>query len=180
MKQHWNKETLRNLYYTQGLNLRKIGERYGVTRERIRQVMEYYGIPRITSRVGGMEHKPYKRRYKSAEDYIRFGKGHPQVIRSYLDTTHLMCAECGSERNIHIHHIVYPAKSLEDIQFLCAVCHCLKHRKMISLARQIDLFNDYKKGMSYKKLMAKYDISKATVSIVLTKIKNGWHTYRNN
>lgn len=42
------------------------------------------------------------------------------------------CAECGSEDNIQIHHIIYRSKggadTIDNLKCLCAECHYKKHR----------------------------------------------------
>jgi len=53
------KKDLEEMYYQQHLTLREIGEHYGVCRERIRQIMEEFGIKRDTNRRGGI---PLKKR----------------------------------------------------------------------------------------------------------------------
>lgn len=179
MKHKWDKGNLRELYFEQGKTLQEIGELYGVTKERVCQVMDSYSMPRIRSRATTFGHREYRPRYASLEDYIGGTyEARTDMIRKYLDIDTIRCSECGSSRNIHLHHITYPAKSIEDIQPLCAVCHKLKHIKGMTLIRQMDLFYDYKKGLSYTTLATQYNISKASVNAILRKIRNGWHTTR--
>jgi len=45
----WDKEELTRLYVEDGLTLEAIGQRYGVSRERVRQVVEKFGLKRHVS-----------------------------------------------------------------------------------------------------------------------------------
>lgn len=44
------KQQLIDLYYQQNLTLQQIGDKFGVTREYVRQVMEKYDLPRFTKK----------------------------------------------------------------------------------------------------------------------------------
>ena len=175
----WTKAELTNLYHSQGKTLAEIGDSKGVTREYVRQCMQFFGIPRIKHR----KRKPYRLRYDSLDNYLRNSKASLRsqlttIKRRYIDSSKLLCSECGSSQHILIHHIRYRSNSLEDIQFLCASCHTLKHRGKVSLAKQFDLFNDFERGIPYKELMQRYGISQTATYLIIRKIRNGWHTQR--
>lgn len=40
------------MYYQEHMTLQQIGDKYGISRERVRQIMERYDIPRNTKRGG--------------------------------------------------------------------------------------------------------------------------------
>lgn len=170
----WNKEELTELYCKKGMTLAEIGKVKGVTRERVRQCMELYKIPRDKHRPHTIVHP----RYKSLEDYLykSTAKNPSNFFRKYKDL--FKCAECGSTQHLHFHHIIYPAKSLEDIQPLCCSCHVIKHRGKVSLVQQVDLYLKYQAGATASQLSKEYNISIACCYVIVRKLKNGWHTTR--
>lgn len=105
-------DTLIRLYYTEGKTLQEIGKGYGVTRQRVKQVMEKFGIPCITKRSN--PHPDNHMKYDTIDDYLAGhrvrGRGDTKVMRRFLDRSR--CSECGSTRNVDIHHINYPATSV--------------------------------------------------------------------
>ena len=48
-KTEWNKGELTHLYWDEDKTLQEIGDLFGVTRERVKQVMERFSIPRKKS-----------------------------------------------------------------------------------------------------------------------------------
>lgn len=173
---YWDKEELTELYYTQGKTLEEIGIEKGVTRERVRQCMEHYNIPRRPKKGGSRKSHPY---FRSLEDYLSRSKGSSSGYIKIFFPDNLYCSECGSSKHIHIHHIIYPAKAINDLQILCSSCHKLKHNNKMTLIRQHDLFNDYKTGnYTYKSLALKYNIHLSLVSVIIRKLRNNWHTLR--
>jgi len=174
-KTDWSREELNRLYWVEGQSLQQIGDLYGVTKERIKQVMEQFLIPR--RKKWGNHHRPHPLRFKNLSDYLLHGNYNTPTIRKFLPKN-LACSECGSRRYLHMHHIIYPAKVWDDIQLLCASCHKMKHIGRMTLIKQIDLYNDYCSGICGRTLAIKYDISKASVYNVIKKIKNGSHTLR--
>lgn len=173
-----SKDILNDLYNKQGKTLKEIGQIYSITRERVRQIMESFGIKRNRFRPHKQPHKRFFI-YNSLEEYLL------RDIRR-LDATSVLerflpkvfCAECGSKRHLHFHHIKYKATSQEDIQVLCASCHKMKHKKGMTLIKQAGLYADYLSGMPYRQLMAKYNLSQPGVYQTIVKVRDGWHTYR--
>jgi 5-methylcytosine-specific restriction endonuclease McrA len=52
--------------------------------------------------------------------------------RSALERAGGRCGECGSERNLHVHHLTYKRHGNElqrDLRVLCARCHGRRHRQ---------------------------------------------------
>ncbi len=175
----WEKEreNIFRFYHKDNQTLALIGEKYGVTRERMRQVMEGLGIKRFTERSSQGKSMP---RYVDILSYLKSGtrKGREAtgVLRRLLKP--INCGECGSKRNLHIHHIKYPALEIDDIQILCASCHYTKHRKSMSYARQLELYQRFNNGECYKDLAKHYNISIKNVYLILRKIRNGAETIR--
>lgn len=177
----WDKNKLEEQYKT--MTLADIGKYYGVCGERVRQVMNEYGLSptRRRKRI----HPRQFRKYSSISDFLIRHSSEAKCdaltyIYKFLPEV-IYCQECGaptSGRRRHIHHIVYPARAVEDIQILCAQCHVIKHRGKISYVKQLDLYNDYKGGMIGRELATKYNISIPLVYKVVRKIKNGYRTLR--
>jgi DNA-binding CsgD family transcriptional regulator len=168
-KKDWSKDELIQLYTIEGKTLQQIGDLYGVTRERVKQVMERYSIPR-RDRFSCQKDAPHRLPFKNLSDYLARGKDHRQTMRKFLPEI-LLCAECQSDKNIHIHHIIYPARGLKDIQLLCKSCHFIKHRNGISYIHQIDIYNSYVSGVTTMQLSEEYDCARVTIYKIIAKIK---------
>jgi len=181
----YRRESLYRLYHIDHKTLQEIGDLYDVTRESIRQVFNKLDILTIKKRLEtfGTHRKSWNvLRYKTLTDYLNSTSAkngfNTQQLKKYFSELELHCSECGSNQNIHFHHIVYPAQSLQDIQILCASCHRIKHHNKFSLVQQIDLYNEYLDGASGVALAIKYSISQALAYKIIHKLKNGWHTLR--
>ena len=170
----WDKEELERLYWTDGKSLQEIGVLFGVTRERVNQIMKRFLIPRrdLASRQKNRPHQSNPH-FKGLADYLERGKDYTETMRKYLPAN-ISCGECGSRVNIEVHHIKYPAYARNDIQILCKSCHCTKHRKGIGYVQQIDIYNAFSSGISVKQLCDKYHITPRLVYKITAKIKNGY------
>ncbi len=174
----WSKEELRRLYSVEGKTLQEIGDLFGVSRERVRQMMAKFGLERGYHKSANW----WKSRegYHSLEEYIANAhkrQGDNLLLRKFIKKT--ICSECGRFHNkLHIHHIVYPISSLDDIQILCPSCHAVKHKSKVTFAKQIDLFNLYTWGVSAKDLAIKYNIKKITVYKIIEKIRSNRMAYK--
>lgn len=174
----WNRGNLARLYNTEGKTLQEIGDIYGVSRERIRQVMDKLGLPRNTRRSN--PHLVGNTLYKSFQEYLdsaplRKKDGSKVLCRFFAK---LLCSECGSIKHLHLHHINYPATKQEDIQILCASCHKMKHNGKMSYAKQLDLYHRYKAGETVKFLAKDYGLSNVLIHKIIHKIKNGLHALK--
>ena len=171
---NWSRGKLDILYNKDKKTLQEIGDLYGVSRERIRQVMEEFGLARGSNR-STSERRRDKRVYRTLEEFL----GRPddrQTLTTpafYKLIRNLHCSECGRAKNIHIHHIIYPAIKLEDIQILCASCHYAKHRRGITYMKQIDIYNQYMAGETTIELAGKYQVNPNLIYAILRKIRNG-------
>ena len=172
----WNKEELRTLY--EKYTLEEIGLQKGVTRERVRQVMERFGIPRNTLSTRRPS-KTYKPRYiyTNLHAFLSQGKKHngqretTKVLRRFISTTR--CSECGKQsKKINIHHINYPALAREDLQVLCYSCHQIKHRTGINYEQQLLIYEYYKQGVSTIRLAQRFQTCRTTIYTILHKIKD--------
>jgi len=176
-KQDLTQEKLFILYHEECKTLQDIGNIYGITRERVRQLMRRFDI-KSRNHHKMLQH-PYDQGYKDLEDYFnnldKRQKDVNKTLCSLIEKTR--CSECGGRDNLDIHHINYPALSMEDIQILCRSCHNIKHKKNITYKKQILLYNLYIKGVHYKELMKFYGISQAMVYKIIRKIKKGHRTY---
>ena len=172
----WDKEELTRLYWTDGKTLQQIANLFGCSRECIKQVMERHSIPR-RDRWRSQEQRPHKLPFKNLSDYLARGKDCIPTMRKFLPNN-LVCAECGSRKHIHVHHIKYPAREEKDIQILCKSCHFIKHRLNINYVQQIDIYNSYVSGVSTLQLSQQYHCSRITIYKIISKIKNGYHSQR--
>lgn len=175
-KADWNKEELNRLYWAEDKSLQQIGDLFGVTRERIKQVMERFSIPRKKG-WAHQKHRPHRIPFKNLEDYLARGKDNTETMRKFLPAN-IACAECGRKIHLHIHHINYPARVENDIQILCKSCHFIKHRLGINYVQQIDIYKSYVSGVSTLQLSQQYHCSRPLIYKIISKIKNGWHSQR--
>jgi len=166
------KGEISKLYYSKGMSMDAIGGNYGVTRERMRQVMSELGLKRIKNRCHWKKREPFSS-FSSLEDYLKNRKGEGRetlsALRKFLLPT--SCEECGKAVNLHIHHLKYPAENREDLQILCASCHHAKHRKGIDHNQQIDIFIRRQQGWTHKKLAEYYGINVSLVYKIIDKVK---------
>jgi len=169
---NWDSDLLQNQYKT--MTLQDIGDYYGVTRERIRQVMEEFGLRRNKHRQHTRLPPP---RYNNLKEYLERHRVKSRWDSLPLATRFLpkdaICSECGSSVSITFHHIVYPAMSEDDVQILCRSCHKIKHNGKMNYIKQISLYNDFNLGLSYRELQVKYNICLALVHKILYKVRNG-------
>lgn len=176
MKIAWDKEELIRLYFTEDKSLQQIGDLFGVTRERVKQVMERYSIPRKKS-WARQQHRPHTPHFKSLSDYLARGKDNRDTMHKFLPEN-IACAECGSSIHPHIHHINYPARAENDIQILCSSCHHIKHNQGINYVQQIDIYSSYVSGVPTNQLSKQYNCSRDTIYKIISKIKHGHHSQR--
>jgi hypothetical protein len=100
-------------------------------------------------------------------------------LRRYLPD-YLKCQDCGSDKNIHIHHKNYPARSMSDIEILCASCHNNKHKNGLNYLQQQDIYYDHKCGVSTKELAIKHQVSAQLINKICLKFsKNDFNIQPN-
>ncbi|MBA7579045.1 hypothetical protein ES708_20911 [subsurface metagenome] len=175
-KADWDKEELTHLYWAEDKTLQQIGNLFGVTRERVKQVMERFSIPRKKT-WARQQHRPHTPHFTSLSDYLARGKDSNITMRRFLPKN-ISCAECGSREHFHIHHINYPARFLSDIQILCPACHRLKHKYGLTYVQQIDIYKSYTSGVPTKQLSEQYHCSRINIYKIISKIKNGYRSQR--
>lgn len=168
-----NKKQLEQLYYKEGKTLQQIGNIYGVTRERVRQIMERFGLPRYKSYrnfVGGS-----KSRFKTIDEYFRYiksgGEESHNILSKFMVPLKKRCEYCNSIKNLQIHHVKYPAESLDDIKILCCPCHIAEHKKGIGINSQIEIGNKYINGKNGVELANEYNVSRGLIYCILRKRK---------
>jgi len=178
MVTNWNKEQLIQLYYHDNKTLQEIGNLFGVSRERVRQIMERFSIQRYkkgkySTRKYGKQKHPH---FKNLEDYLLRGRDNRGTLNQYLTKT--CCSECGGTQHLCLHHINYPARNINDIQILCKSCHKIKHANNMTFLKQIDLTIAHNNGTKRKELAKTFNISISTVDKILHKMERGYTTYR--
>ena len=166
MKHKWNAKELKYQYFDSGKTLQEIADNFGVSRERVRQVMADLGLPR---RQRHEQHLEYKSHFKNLSDYLARGKQNQATLIRLIPK--IKCSECQSTKNLHIHHLKYPAKTEDDIQILCSSCHQIKHKNGMSYIKQIDLFHAYKTGIRKSALIKQYKITWATLDRIIKKFE---------
>lgn len=182
----WVKEDLEKLYLEQNMNMAAIARLKGVTRERMRQIIRDLGIPSKGHRVKLNQHR--YRKYANIEAFFDncggLNTNKNGTFRQMLPPELLFCCECGSRRNVHIHHLVYPALSMSDIMLLCASCHKRQHVSNINHKVLLEIFFDRMQGLSYKDLGRKYQIPWHTIAyslkVVAKELGIDWRIIRYN
>ncbi len=169
-----NKEELSKLYYSEGKTLQQIGDIFNLTKERIRQLMESFNLPRYTKRGWPLgKAQPKHSKFNTLNDYFTFvksgGKESKITLWKFISPFKKQCTECPSTKNLHIHHLQYPAKSLKDIQILCASCHVYKHGSGNGHKKQLEICDKYIKGKSGSKLGKEFNVSAQAIYNILHK-----------
>ena len=186
---NWNKDVLSKLYWEDGKTLQELGEIYGVTRERVRQVMKGFNIPTSHTRPHKNTLPPLidrlKEKYSTLDEFFKeniFSTGNKDVSDFILFMSGAKCVECGvtekelpknKNRVLHIHHLSYPAKSTKDIKILCGSCHSTLHSGGASYQTQLLIHRDFCDGVNYKDIAQKYEVSTQMVYKIAEKIQAG-------
>jgi len=153
--------TLDLLYNEMGLTFAEIGSLYGVSRQRVHQKFKDYRLQRRRPRI--YHATPH---FANLEDYLlRSSSRDGASIRKYLDK--IMCQLCGSQKNLHIHHLRYPAKTAADLQVLCACCHRAVHQKGLTIMAQRDICKQYIQGSSARDLASNFNVSRGRIYQIL-------------
>lgn len=115
-----NEDTLRELYWGEGLSLQQIGERHDMTRQGVAYYMQKYGIPRRTLREARKQYdlpedelrRLYVDEQRSMSEVAEHYRCHPSVIADRLAEFNIdkrpqgfhsrkrtwePCVECGDE-----------------------------------------------------------------------------------
>ena len=168
------KEKLVKLYYQDNKTLQEIASQYNVSRERVRQWMERHNLPRHIKKIGR------NIKAESLEEYfemVRNGKRENiTLLLKFILLLKKQCAECPSTKNLHIHHLKYPALSFKDIQVLCCSCHITKHKSGNGYKTQFEICDKYIKGQNGVKLAEEYNTVPGNIYRILCK----WNIDRRN
>ena len=73
---------------------------------------------------------PTKRKYNRPprpKTSTHYGTTH-QKLRALLLSKYPICQLCESNASVEAHHIVYPARALEDYRAVCTPCHQSLHK----------------------------------------------------
>ena len=173
MKAKWKKGILDRLYNHDGKTLQEIGDIYGATRERVRQVMRELGVPYTRKRI--YKGRPGAR-FSSLEDYLNNGKENGPALRRYMPK--ILCSLCGGTKNLHIHHKHYPATKSNDLEILCSSCHKIEHNNGIKKETRQEIYQKHLDGQSAKTIAQNYGIAPVTVYKIYSMVRYGKTTYR--
>jgi len=161
------------LYYEEQMTLQQIGDRFRLTRERIRQIMERLGMPRCKSHLNAKGGEP---KFKTIDEYFKHIKNGGQeslsILRRFIAPLKKHCKECGSVRRLSMHHRKYPALSLNDIEIFCNSCHMAGHNKGITINIQREIIKKYVNGQETVELAEEYKLSRGLIYRILSK----WNT----
>lgn len=171
-----DKPELIDLYYNNKMTLADIGFLYGVSRERVRQWMEREELERRASglhwKLKGSPRKN-KLQFATLDDYFSYvkktGKEHKPTLYKFFKGDGSYCESCKIETKLEIHHIRRPALSSIDIKVFCTSCHKIFHRNGMNKDEQLQLCNDYLKGLSPKQLNNKYHVRRPNIYYFLRK-----------
>ena len=162
-----SKDELIALYYQEEKTLQEIGNLRGISRERVRQIMEKFYLPRNKKRAG-------KVKFQTIEQYLQYikesgRKEYRGTLVKLVVSDQSFCKECGATANLHVHHLRYPAQSKEDLEILCCSCHCVKHRKGNGVQIQLEICKKYLQGKTGLQLAKEYNISSGPIYNILHK-----------
>jgi predicted DNA-binding protein YlxM (UPF0122 family) len=167
------KKELTDLYHNKNMTLREIADRFKFSHQYIQQEMEKLGIPRIKrgNKNAGNPVNSLKEYFKNSNN--RKSDSY-RVLQRFTENK---CCECGSKKNIHIHHIQEPATSIDDIKILCASCHRAEHQKGINITKQLKICDEYREHKDIKKIAKKYQIANSMAYQILRKHKVKMYNY---
>lgn len=163
------KDKLIQLYYQEEKTLQQIGNIYHLSKQRIRQKMIKFDLPRNPHRCGKTDYK-----FNKLQEYLEYLKETGRKERSktlvrLVVSDHSLCQECGATNNLHIHHLHYPARLRGDLQILCASCHLTKHRKGNGVQIQLEICNKYLAGKNGTQLAKQYNVHSTRIYQILHK-----------
>jgi len=169
----WVKSELEKLYTEEGRTLEEIGEMFGVSKQRVHQVVRGYELHKPPR-----QHKPRKslrlRKYNSLDEYfahssIRKKDTSAVLRRLLLEERGAKCEVCSTaQKRLHVHHYVYPASKREDVVVLCYACHFSKHgRNILDPLVKLELYTEYLKGVSALVLSRHYQISESSADRIV-------------
>lgn len=173
MTQKLTKEMLHSFYYEYNMTLQKIGDHNNISRERVRQLMDKYGLPRFKNRTRSV---PLKPKFKDLQEYfdyvIKTGKELLPWLRKLINV--IKCDLCNPDKikvkkNLHRHHIKYPATQRNHILVVCPSCHLALHKKGIIPKTQNEMIKLYNNGMTGKQIAKKYKVNTSLIYYILKK-----------
>lgn len=172
---NWNKDELYNMYYKEKLTMQSIANKFGISKERVRQKLNYFGIHQGTYKYHNRNAPIIKQELSIEEIFKNQTKKNRYSlakIMKLIPDSLKFCQDCGNYNvKLHLHHLVYPAKNMNDVVILCASCHKCRHCK-ISKNDRINIYNDrYVIGLSTKETANKYNISHDLVNAICISIR---------
>lgn len=162
--------------YEEGLTLQAIGDKYDVTRERMRQVMERFGITRRRKWAKNPHTLVPVRRPTTLEEYLNHSRrGNVNLLNGAIVIRFLMlesCEDCGSRRFLEVHHLCYPAKQRCEVKILCKSCHKYVHGSGLTYPQRVGIYKEYLNGgISKSALARKHNVAGWVIHAIIRKFK---------
>ena len=77
-----------------------------------------------------------------------------------LKKDNFQCQKCGRKDNLQVHHLTYPATSLEDLETLCIYCHEIITGRVLNPQYTINTFHSLAvdKQLKFKEIYGSYEL----------------------
>lgn len=149
-----------DLYHFQKKSLRTIGKEFGLSGERIRQLMKQWGYPR---RKGAAALKG-RMKFSNLTEYLQYRRGLEKgavgrtfyrLVKPYMTR----CEKCGRTKRLHVKFLRKSILKREDFVILCSHCLFAPIRKGIDGNKAQEIFRRYLAGERTKNLAKEFEIS---------------------
>ncbi len=164
------------MYNGEGKTLAEIGTIYGVTRERVRQVMKKLQVLYTRKRTSKCKKRSKYTDLQNFLDNHPLNRLNPRVLEKFLDKQ--ICEMCGSHEHLAFHHLCYPAMSRSDLKILCASCHKTVHTNKITKEQRHEIYQAHQQGETCKELASRYHVAVITVGKICGAERWRQRTYR--
>lgn len=156
-----------HLYYIEKKSMEQVGKVFGISKERVRQLMDRRG--RARRKKGERIPRGIKTVKQLFQHVEKTGEVSQFLAKRILKPWTKRCSECGSSDKVTVHLRKKVPRSLQDIDFLCRSCITSKSQKGILPKVQIVVCARYLAGESAKSISESYEVNRNLIYQILRK-----------